>query len=389
MVTLNNINEPTERSNFYQDCLDAKYLQAIKPSAQKGITIFRPIPQVRDGKICPMVLGDTPDGLDFSNVLIEEVAINTGCVEGGKFSGLVRCSDRPGINDFQNPVVGPYIRFKSGLKKKEVPPELAMDVVGLFQGDKDKPAPFERPRTFGLMQCVALQVNGEVLEKPRSYQCVFITGGAAKALGVVLQKAHEEGIDVFSPTDGHTIVLEGIPPDQSVGRNTYSYKVTLGPKAPLPEAACLKLWRPWEQALKLPTYEESIIKMLTAFGRPLMEFAFGKELEALAATKAAMSPSAPAMAAPSAASNAAAVAAVAAVAAAAAVAPKEEVAPLAGLSLEMPEEPLPVSDDDDAPATSPKDAVEASAGDAGAGFAGAPDAQALEAQFGDLLDEIS
>lgn len=366
--------------NHHQSCLDATLLQAARPSTSKGITIFRPIPQVgENGDFRPMVNGETPSGLDFSNFRIENVVISAGKVQ--KFSGLGRDASLTHDECTHFDMVFPalYIRLKSMIKKKEVPEHLIERVRNLFEGGLK--SPFRSPKDMLLCQGIVTHFNDAKLEKPRPKQCIFLTSTAAEALAECLTKAYKAGIDVFHPTEGRAIILT---PEKQRGVDLSIYNAELGDKVPLPVEACKKLWVPWERGLKLQSREDHLRAAIKCFGRELVELAHGEELEelfgvsqvaaqhTLASEAVATSESEP----------------VAAGSAAVAVETAEEPANTLQIDLDLPADG-PLGDDEGEEEVALKGSVTSDAGGKGNGVVEQSDPEDLAAQFAaELGDDL-
>jgi hypothetical protein len=261
-----------EKKNFHQSVLDPNLLQAVRPSTEKGITIFRPIPEVSaDGTIRPMILGDTPAGPDYSAIRIEQVVINSGL--DSRFSGLAKPSDRPDAAEAEMPFPGLYIRLKGKLNRKDFEKGDPMKdrIEELFAGGMK--APLRQVSTMTMIQCVVFRLNDKELEKPASRQVLFLTSTAAEALNELFKEAHSKGIDVFSPETGCQIILE---PEKQRGSDMKFFNATLGERIPLNVKTCQKLWVPWEKALRFHKYDDHLKALLAAFGRDIVEQAFSK-----------------------------------------------------------------------------------------------------------------
>jgi hypothetical protein len=304
MTVLN--STATSDKNYFQKCLNPKTVQAARPICQAGkITEFRPIPQIaHDGSVLPMTMGSTPDGFDFSNIIIEPTVQNVGINE--KFTGLARMIDRPGSDDISKIFTGMFIRLKGRLKRNQIPEALAQPVKALFEKNADGFSALDK-RDYGLMQAVVITLNSETFEKPRPKQVLFLTSSAMNAVNGVLTDAHAAGIDVFDPLKGYTIVLSCLPADPRVGRQMDIFTAKLGRQIPLPVETCKKLWVPWDYAylpggpgelpaeraareaenaeraskaaLKLYTQREHLEQAIRCFGRAIVHCAFPTEVE--------------------------------------------------------------------------------------------------------------
>lgn len=272
MAVLNKLGERSRApKNFFQACLDENLLQACRPSTEKGTTIIRIVPEVIDGEIRPMLNNMTPNGPDVSGVHLEEVVVNSG--KSSKFTGLGMPSDVH-IEDAPNMVFpGLYIRLKSLLSKKEIPAGMVDEVRSLFEGGRE--APLKRPRLMGIFQAVVITFQDKKLEKPRPKQAVFLTTTALEAINDLIVKCHEEGTDLFSPSEGRAIILE---PEEQRGSGIWLFNARLGDKVPIPEETCKKLWVPWEQALRRSTYDQQIKAACSCFGKRVVEIVFEEDV---------------------------------------------------------------------------------------------------------------
>ncbi len=260
-----------ESKNYCQKCLKEDLLQARRPSTKKGVTIFRPIPQVHeDGSILPMVVNKTASGYDFSALDVENVIINQG--KDARFTAFAKPSDRPSLDEDELPWSTMFIRLRGRQKAKEIPSDLVDRVDALFERKKDVPAPLEQVREMVLCQAVLLQFNDKRLEKPLGRQCMFLSVSAVQAMNETLSAAWDKGVDVFSPENGRAIHL--VPKAQR-GSGIIMYECELGDKIPLSEDRCRKLWTPWQDAKVFHDNQTHFQRLCSCYGRDIVEYVFG------------------------------------------------------------------------------------------------------------------
>ena len=285
MAVISNIGK-NEGGSSLQVCFLPNTLQACAPSTKKGVTIFRPIPEIdEEGNILPMVTSDALEELDFSNTLLETVARYTGTTI--KFTGLCRSSDRVGQRerDMVFPLL--FIRLR-GLQKEEdekagvIPKHLKDEVYRLLGSKNDRKAALQNCRAMCMMQGIVLRYDGQELPKPRPRQAIMMTKTATKSLAKLMSQAYkrkdQEGnpapIDIFSPDNGRAIILT--PEEQQID-DQFFFTATLGEKIPLSEEQCRKLWVPWEKALNLMPHDEHVRMACRCFPRAIVELAIGEE----------------------------------------------------------------------------------------------------------------
>jgi len=282
----------TEKKGFYQQCFHDNTLGVLKPTTS-GITEFRPIPEYVDGLALPMVKSMTPGGPDLSNIILEEVLINAG--NTSKFNGICRPSDAtPEMNAISYIFSGLYIRIKSRVKKGQVPTELQAKISDLLLS---RPNPkgdghfsyLPRASENGFIQGIGLSLNSKAFDKPRSRQALCLTKPAVGKLFELAAQCAKEGKDIFSPKDGYTIIVKGLPKDPSQGRNVPMYQVELGRQIPIPADKAAQLWTPWEKAIKRYTVAECIAIAIKLYGRDVVEFVFPDEVAMYASNSRAAS----------------------------------------------------------------------------------------------------
>ncbi len=274
-------NDSTEKKGFYQQCFKDGTLGVLKPTTA-AITEFRPIPEYIDGEPLPMVKAMTPGGPDLSNIIMEDVCINAG--NASKFSGVCKASDAsPDTNAVGHIFSGLYIRIKSRVKKGQVPQELQAKVSELLierptPNGKGKFAYLPRSAENGFLQGIGLSLNGKNFDKPLTRQALCLTKPAVGKLFELAEQWHKEGKDIFSPKNGYSIIIKGLPADPKVGRLVPMYQVELGRQLPLPEEKIKALWTPWESAIKRYTTAEYLQIAIKLYGRDIVEFAFPDEV---------------------------------------------------------------------------------------------------------------
>jgi hypothetical protein len=269
----------SSEKNYYANLFDEKKLQVLKPST-KGDTEFRPIPQIdQDGNPMPMVIGNTPLGLDYSNIIVEDYVQNSG--DTVRYSGFTRSSDGPA--EAMNQIfAGLYIRIKGSQKRDRIPDHIVEKVTDLLTERKVGNSPvastkLARASQVGLIQCVALSLDGQAFDKPRTRQVIMLSATGCSAVNDLLTKAYQDKIDIFNPAEGYTIVLKGLPADRKQGRMVPIFTAELGQKVPMKLETCRTLWTPWETAIKRNTVEEHLKAAVKCFGRDIVEFAFPDE----------------------------------------------------------------------------------------------------------------
>ena len=279
-------NASKERKSFYQECLDTSKLTAIKPDAS-SITIFRPIPEIGpDGNIMPMIKSMTPAGPDFSNIAIEEVVVNTGV--STKFTGLCRASDSDTTEAINMVFPSMYIKLKSKEKRGELPAEIADKIKKLLEetanpkNPKIKTRLLQRTQSIGFMQGIALTVNGKPLDKPAVRQALVLPSSLCTNLANMLQLAHKEGKDVFDPKSGYAVIIKGLPPDPSIGRQVTIFTAELGKQMPIPETKAKEFWVPWDTAFKRYTTDQLIMAAIRCYGSDVVSVIFPDDVARLA-----------------------------------------------------------------------------------------------------------
>lgn len=295
-------NATKEKQNFYQTCLDATQLTAIKPNAN-STTVFRPIPEVdSDGNILPMIKSMTAVGPDFANIVTEEVVINTGA--STKFSGICRASDEDTTEAINMVFPSLYIKLKSHEKRGILPPELAEKIKGMLaetaspNNPKIKNRIIQRTQPMGFMQGVALTVNGKVLDRPAIKQALILPSSLCANLADLLQEQHKKGVDIFDPKTGFCLVVKGLPPDPKVGRQITIFTAELGKQVALSESRVKELWVPWEKALKRYTRDALIMHAIRCYGADVVGVIFPDDVARLSKASAPAVVTKPAAAAP-------------------------------------------------------------------------------------------
>lgn len=301
-------SDTKEKKNYYQDLFLPNTLSAIKPRTD-SITVIRPIPEVdQDGNFIPMVKTMTVGGADFSNITLESILINAG--QSLKYTGVCRAVEQEAEDPFAMVFSALYIKLKSKEKKNELPPELDTKIRSLL-ADRDIPNSkmkekiLKRPQDIGLIQCVALTVNGTNLERPAVKQAVIMSKGLLDHMNDVLTDCYNKKIDVFSPKSGHALVIKGLPPDPKIGRQIAIFTVELGKQVALPEDRCKSLWVPWQTAIKRLTYDQQIVQAVRCYGRDVVHVIFPDDVDRLVPSSAVVGKGVSAPAAPPAVAKAA------------------------------------------------------------------------------------
>jgi hypothetical protein len=267
----------------YQACLKKDKLAALKPNTDT-VTEFRPIPEVTaKGEILPMVLGRSGENFNYSAVASEVVTIGAG--QAIKYTGLCRSSDGNETNETDMIFACMFIRLRGMQKKGTIPSAIAPKVEELLlqrpipnntRGMKFQYLPRAQSTVF--LQGVSLMELGKKLEKPMARKAMVLTSSAALALDTLLQDCYTKKIDVFSPTDGHSILFKGLPPDKRVGRMLPTFTCELGPKIPLSPEKAKTLWTPWDDAFVFHTRADLLRKAIDCFGYDVVELVFPDEV---------------------------------------------------------------------------------------------------------------
>lgn len=280
--------------NYVQACLDENYLKAVKPNVEKGVTRIRIVPEVApDGAILPTVRDLTDAGPDVTNLLPEYVATSLGAKN--RFSGFIRPVDANALqeDDAALPFLGLYIRLVGRKNRNELSPTVKKEVEKLLDKGKNISAPLSRPKLYGIVQAIVLELNGKTLKKPSAKQAVFLTTTAVEALSDAVVAAHKQGVDLFSPDQGCELVFT---PETQRGSGIKMFNVAIGDAVPLDEDTCRKLWVPWDKVTRFHTYEDLFRAMVGCYGHNLVREAFEDDYEYFYG--AASAPTAPAPEAP-------------------------------------------------------------------------------------------
>lgn len=257
-------SEPqSDNKDMFANLFADNALVPIKPKADAScLTYFRPIPEIdQNGQPRPMVIGHDAFGPRFSAVRMENVAVLAGVPGLTRWTGFTTCHDMPGLNDFDNPWSGTFIRLKSKVKKNELPDHLYKEVNQLLtKGDKS--APMEKPKEMMLVQGVCFQLNSKPSQPPVTRACLLLTATGAKALQKLMLDAANKGEDLFHPQTGVVLLVSGKPADG--GQATPVFTVERGQVTPLPPEV-LQTWVPWEKAIRYRTYDEHIAQMARCY----------------------------------------------------------------------------------------------------------------------------
>ncbi len=301
MRTLSSMNSQ-ERSDTFAKLLTPECgLKSCRPSPMKGTTIIRMIPEVaEDGTFRPMFTGKSAAGDQWSALAIENISTNVGL--GTKCTVINTPSDRPALDQLNCPFSGAFIKLKHKQKTKAYPnKEMGDKIEALFQGVM-KPGfkfPMDQPLTQAkdmvLAQCLVMQLNNAALPKPATKQVALLSSTTGEALQNLLAKCQKEGIDLFSPKNGRSIVLK---PLAQRGTDVVIFDVELGTPIPLPEEACKKLWVPWDKALVKHTYDELMNMLISAIGDDVASLIFPEDVARLTRPKQAVAKTTPAPVAP-------------------------------------------------------------------------------------------
>lgn len=297
MTVHNTTGAPEQKKGAFSQCVNDAFLQAVRPTAEK-FTEFRPIPEVGpEGNPLPMVRMMTPNGPDLTNMPIESIIVNSGLQT--RFSGLSRASDVPSERDYDKVFPRIFIALRSAQKKNIIPPHLAATVELLFKEDAQERTAINRPTDFALMQGIAITVNDQKLEKAKSHQCFFLSATAKSAVAKLCEDSYKEGIDLFHPTTGYTIILKGRPPNPAEGRTVWSTIAERGRVLPVNPT---KFWVPWSHGLKLYTFAEQLKLAVRCYGADIVKWCWPGEyaeiIQGVGAAPAVVHQRPPAAAAP-------------------------------------------------------------------------------------------
>lgn len=296
MAVIANQNQNREKRDYFQDCFNPATLTAVRPKTS-SLTIFRPLPEFdADGNMLPMVKTMTAAGPDFSNVVTEETVINTGV--STKFSGLCRASDSDAQDAINMVFPSMYIKLTSRMKRGEIPAHMVEKVRVLLEekaapgaaNSKIKHRLLERSQATGFMQGIATTINGKALERPAVKQCLIMSSNLCAIMSKVLEEAHKNKIDVFSPQGGSSLIIKGLGPDPTVGRTVNVYVVEIGKTTPISPAKAKELWVPWETAFKRTTLDQQIAMAIRCFGRDVVELVYPDDVARLSASQATRPP---------------------------------------------------------------------------------------------------
>jgi hypothetical protein len=241
----------------------------------------------------PMVKALTAMGPDFSNVATEEAVINTGV--STKYSGLCRASDSDAQDAINMVFPSLYIKLTSRMKRGEIPAEMVEKVRQLLEeraapggASKIKHRLLERSQSVGFLQGIALTVNGKALERPAVKQALVLSSNLCAILSKVLEEAHKNKLDVFSPEKGNALIIKGLPPDPTVGRTVNVYVVEIGKPTAIQAAKAKDLWVPWETALKRLTVDQQLAQAIRCFGRDVVALIYPDDVARLTAAQPAV-----------------------------------------------------------------------------------------------------
>lgn len=280
-------NESKQSGSIYQPCLNPTRLAAFKPST-KAISEFRPIPEVTaKGEILPMVLGQTPAGPDYSALAMETVVVNAGLT--AKFTGLCRSLDMEEAEEPRMIFPGIFIRLRFMEKKGTLPAHIAQKAKDLLaqrqgSGASDiKQSYLPRSQTVAFIQGISITENGHKLEKPAGRKAMVLSSTASESLNDLLKDCYAKKIDVFSPTEGYSIIVDALPPDKKVGRMVAVFTCRLGRQIPITEEKAKSLWTPWSDAFVKYSQASLLKKAIAAFGLDIVEVVFPDEVAALQA----------------------------------------------------------------------------------------------------------
>lgn len=294
--TLSSMKQRDGAADTFAQLLNADCgLKMCAPLPSKGESIIRIIPEVGvDGNLRPMFGGKGAAGDIWTAMAIENVSINLGTAQ--KYTVINDPSDRPGLNQMSCPFSAAYISLRSKQKKNTYPPGMQTQIDALLAGTVKPGQNFPtgqavaQAKDMVFVHAVVFKLNGVVLPKPATKQVVRLSATTAESLQIILAKAHAEGIDLFSPKGGRAIVFK---PMKQRGNDIVIYDAEIGQPVPLAEEACRKLWMPWDKVLVKFTYDELMLKLISAIGADVAATIFPEDVNRLTknvALKAAIQP---------------------------------------------------------------------------------------------------
>lgn len=285
--------------DFNQQLFKEGTLTAFTPKTE-GASMIRPIPELaHDGTFYPMVkVADAILGDDYSNFWVEPMSAGMG--QANKFTGLCRPLGADGrvdlaLDKFSMPWQALYIKLKSRFdnKKGNMEPlseSMRATIAGLLQKPANRSASLSNPGDCGFVQCVSFVENNKVLETPRKGTVTVLKPSAYKAYGALLEDAAKAGIDLTHPTNGAFVKFWGVPgssntpamihcapcdydgnimqiPGGRVELDAHGRLLPMLPyvPTPLPDEYWRAAWKPWEQVFVRFSFDEHIVKMISAF----------------------------------------------------------------------------------------------------------------------------
>lgn len=284
------LSKPTgdkEKKNYHQDFFLPDTVTAVKPKSDSR-TVFRPIAEIdASGNPLPMVIRTAKDGLDFSNIKLEDTVLEAG--QSLKFTGVCAASDNPLAGVMDQVFSSLYIKLKAKEKRFELPPALKEKVSHLLE---ERPIPnntwnmkeriLKRSSETGFMQGIALVVNGKPCERPAVKQVLTMSSNLLLNINKFLTECHAKGIDVFSAKLGYELIIEGLPKDLAAGRSFPTFTVALGKQLPLPEDRVKTLWVPWANAIRRFTTDQHIAQAIRCYGKDVVGIIYPDDVERLA-----------------------------------------------------------------------------------------------------------
>ena len=272
-------NGKGDRGDMLQHALNDNTLTVTK-AATKNVIVFRPFPAIdASGNAVPMTLGQGAQGLIFSRAAHEEELIVYGGMQGGKFTGSIRCSDRPDARTVDTPWGGLYIRLKGAFKKNRLSAGAMGSVPLLLAADPHGKAQIPRAEDYVFLQGVFLSIDG-VPQPLQPFRCLALGPSGVKSLRKLMNESAQAGVDLFHPETGFTLTISGEKPDPD--RPAF-LKVERGAPLPLsgmpPGFDWRAMIRPWDQVFKYTTFDQHMRKLLECFPEAAVAEAFPAEAE--------------------------------------------------------------------------------------------------------------
>ena len=271
-------NGKGDRGDMLQHALNDNTLTVTK-AATKNVIVFRPFPAIdASGNAVPMVLGQGAQGLIFSRAAHEEELIVYGGLTG-KFTGSIRCSDRPDARAVDTPWAGLFIRLKGAMKKNRLSAGAMAKVPVMLAPDEHGKAQLPRAEDYVFLQGVFLSIDG-VQQPLQPFRCLALGPSGVAALRKLMNESAQAGVDLFHPETGFTLTISGEKPDP---KRPAFLKVERGAVLPLSSMPAGFDWRamirPWDHVFKYSTFDQHMRKLLECFPEEAVAEAFPAETE--------------------------------------------------------------------------------------------------------------